>query len=89
MLQLNYISDMGDTNYGELRFDKLFFLGTFFLAFALIFLIRSIVHIYLFSQWRRQDIDPTYTETRISFRLFYTLGVFELILTIIGIVIYF
>ena len=72
-----------------LSYSTLVKLFVFFLGFDIVFIIRIILRIYFIKQWSNMKTDPTVTEARVGFYSFFTLGLFEFLITIWGLVIFF
>ena len=59
------------------------------LCYDITFFIKMIVNFVFLCKWRNQKIDPTVVISRIEFKLFFTLGLFEFITIIFTIFMYF
>jgi len=91
-LRTNYLvntASQGKSNANHFTNDELLRLCIFFIGFCIVFLTRLILRIYLICKWSNKKIDPTFTEANITFYSFFTLGLFEIIVTLYGLVIYF
>ena len=91
-MALNIYTDTSDdknghgSDSGKIAFDSLFKLSIFFAIFTVLLIIRIISKCYLICQWQNHKVDPTIVESRIQFYGFFTVGLAEFILEIVGLI---
>lgn len=92
-LYINFITDTvskesAGTTADQFSYDNMFFIGVFFAFWTPVFIVRLCIRAYLYRVWKSHP-DPSLMESNLNFKLFWTLGILEMVIASYGLYLYY